>query len=325
MNIAKINNFRNTNFTSSKLDNNIKKTWRDRWKENPNELVSLTEEEKKTENIRLTVSIRNILKNLLLKNEPETSIKNDNNLKPHEYDILDKIETGSSPYLAEDYARLSPEGLTLARHLSKPAQNVVKQNLYYSELLKKHLDEHYGKGRYTFVSIGRSPSTIGRCLDSMAVPVIFCPMSGLRNEELKKFANTKCYHRYLAFLAGQGLTRQQINDSDKKLLLYDYTESGESLRSFRELLCRGLDIDGKKVQIRSINQDIENIAPNKFAANAFIAHTFSSFEAERYGGVPELPWEQAGSILKAKLTRPNQAGYNQFQFTMQDKKKELLI
>ena len=318
MNIPRINSYKKTNF-SSKLDNNIRPDWSTRCRENPDEVVFLTKEEEQSELLRLKIALKNFAKDLFLKPQKNKSIEDESYIFPIEYEILNKLDKGNSEFTKEDYESLSPKALKIARSYSKPAKQIVKDNLFYSDLLKKELDERYGKNNYIFVSVGRSPSTVGRCLEEMEVPVIYCPISGLRYDELDKFRKSYRYTQYLDFLAQKGLSKEQVENSGKKLLVYDYTESGASLKCFGEILSKGMGLDENIIVLRSLNQDILDIAPNKYDASVYIGDMFSCCKAERYGGVPEWDLASFTNAKNAKLTPENQAGYNQFKFILYDK------
>ena len=240
-------------------------------------------------------------------------------LSNEELKVLHTLSAGSKPYRESNYSKLSYPALEAAREQCCEAGYVVDENLHYTDMLKKSLDEYYGKDKYTFVSVGRSPSTIARCISKRGVPTIYCPISNLGNEQYKDARGTFFFHRYLNYLKSLGLKPDEVAKSSRKFLVYDYTQSGESLRNFEKILVDDLKLPRDKVVARSINQDIADIEQNKDDVLDFIMDMFTCSDAERYGGVPYFPTTCLRSPRNVKLNSDCQLGYNQFTFSLQDR------
>ena len=240
-------------------------------------------------------------------------------LNNEELQVLHTLSAGKKPYRESSYSMLSPKALDAAREQCCETGFVVDENLHYADLLKKSLDEYYGKDKYTFVSVGRSPSTIARCISKRGVPTIYCPISNLGNEQYRDVRGTFFFNRYLNYLKSQGLKPEDVLKSDRKFLVYDYTQTGESLRNFEKILLDDLKLPKDKVVARSINQDIADIEPNQDDVLDFIMDMFTCSDAERFGGVPYFPTSRLGSPKKVKLNTDCQLGYNQFAFSLQDR------
>lgn len=314
-----IKNYSNIGFGASKLSTEIRPTWQSKLSVAPKDELFVFSPEESDEICRRSFLLQqSILENLNKKDEFVAPVNN-TRLSFREKRILNCLKTGEKDFLYNDYYKLSNDAKKLARCYCQKLRSMVDDTLNYADLLKINLDEYYGQDNYTIVSIGRSPATIARCFDRRGLSVIYCPISGFREDDIERFRGTKAYEVYLDFLQNQGLNNVNLNQSDKKMIVYDYTETASSLKAFRDLLVDDLNLPKDKIIIRSINQDLEDIASDKDKVLGFINNTFRLNESQLYGGIPQLHWSFADEVKKLKLSQDEKLGFNQFKFLLQDK------
>ena len=166
-------------------------------------------------------------------------------------------------YKINEYKKLSADELQALRIISKDT-NLVKitdESINMALLLKSYLDNKYGEGKYTFVSVGRSPAAIARVFEFMGQEVKYIPISGLRvMSEYKECRSVETGAEYYAkFLKQQGITKKDISNSDKKYLFFDYTYTGNSLNLFKEILLNDFGLKNcENIEFLSLNKELEN-------------------------------------------------------------------
>lgn len=182
--------------------------------------------------------------------------------------------------LAEYKALTDEEKCSLRKALNLPEiftnfypKDYTEQHNFAAESVKQNLDEMYGEGNYTVITVGRSLSTIGKSLAARIGEdnVINLPVSGISfftdiittNEytRLINSLNEKCKKEDLVdFLIKNQLSKQQINNSDHMYVLMDYSVTGQSLQSVYTLLTQD-DIWGKGDNITYLS--INEVLPDK--------------------------------------------------------------
>ncbi len=232
--------------------------------------------------------------------------------------ILDKLRRGKRKYDYSEYAILSEPAKKAAEDLTKFALEPAEENLYYSKLLKSYLDDKFGEKKYVFVSIGRSPSTIARCMEKLAVKTVYCPISCFRMKQLPLITNVSGFSNYSNYLAKHGLNKQNLEQSGKTWVFYDYTESGDSLLAYKNLMTQHFSLPLNKTDFRSLNEDLILIAPEYKKVIDFAGRFFALSLSHKFGGVPELPWQDVGLINRVKLTNKNLLGFNCYKFALQN-------
>ena len=197
-------------------------------------------------------------------------------------------------------------------------------NFEVGKIFKKALDEKYGENNYIFECIGTSPAPIGRFLEFSGVEVHYLPISGLKSfptqMKLKFYAKEKGVEEYGKFLASQGIDKDITKNTDKKILFYDFTETGSSLVAFKNILSKtyGVPVDDKQIEFRSLNKDLEKCLDEEYRKilkdksikskeiektklnlliNGYISYFLFSCNAEQYGDIPHLMYDELASIF----------------------------
>lgn len=114
----------------------------------------------------------------------------------------------------------------------------IKLFKLYAKYLKEGLEKISGEKPYKFISIGQSPAIFAKILGINGVDIGICPIS-----ELSKL-KSPCYNiakitensdKYFKYLKNYNVDLENI-DPNKNYFFSDYTVSGESLKSFKNLL-----------------------------------------------------------------------------------------
>ena len=199
---------------------------------------------------------------------------------------LDKIKN----YTIEEYKNLSKEEIKTLRNACKemlpPPDNSEKygsdESIHEmaSECIKKYLDKNYGEDGYVVMIIGRSLSSIGKVLGYKIgedrvknIPLTRASryIDSDRTEEEMKNGGLEALK---SFLSSNGLSKEEIEKSDKKYIIMDYCYTGGSLKGAETLLTRD-DVLGKK-NIRALDvlkcvQDLSGAAslPEEYSHIAY--------------------------------------------------------
>lgn len=127
-------------------------------------------------------------------------------------------------------------------------QNIKEQVRLHQKAateIKKAFDTQYGEGNYVVIPIGQSLSSIGKMLsikignENVKNIPMSCMMtfyaSGRGFESYKsrieKFIHTKHFEDYKKYLEQSGLSKDEINKSNKHYILMDFKSSGDSLKA----------------------------------------------------------------------------------------------
>lgn len=200
-------------------------------------------------------------------------------------------------------------------------KKAAKETVKVANLLKKNLDKKYGKDNYVFVSIGTSPACIGRVMEFSGVETKYLPITDLRDDRatIPNIAkNKEGVKAYKDFLTSQGITKERLENPDKHIIFYDYTNKGTSLRKYKYMLKEVFDLptNNDKVEFRSINKDFAQILTDSIFADMklvsdYIGDYIGDYMAGEYSyvyaGIPHLEYnklEQINDILKEKEYRP---------------------
>ena len=119
--------------------------------------------------------------------------------------------------------------------------------------MKSYLDKKYGEKNYTVITLGRSISSLGKCLGyeigednvkmlPMSSAGRFC-LSNETSENVKSFAD---------YLSSVGLSKESIKKSGKALVLVDYSYTGRSLIGAKKIMQRE-DVLGEETEIHTEN------------------------------------------------------------------------
>lgn len=217
-----------------------------------------------------------------------------------------KIFSRSKKFTIENYNSLSKLEKQVLRCSGTEAKEAAEKSLEMGLKVKEHLDKIYGEGKYVYVSIGTSPSGVGRVLEFMGVETKYLPISGLsscfEHDIYKNFYEETL--EYNEFLKEQGISQEQIEKSDKTYLFFDYTRSGRSLKVFENMMKECFGITSDKVKYRSFDYECysasaKKIEPEKYALD-YVKKYIENEEIEKFGGVPHLPLWQIDDIHECR-------------------------
>ncbi len=109
------------------------------------------------------------------------------------------------------------------------------------------------KDNYTLLSIGASPDMLSGAMKELGCDVVFCPASNV-SEVLGEDENCEyIIQRYpnfkiiLDYLNSKGINAKNYNDTDRKIVLFDYYSSGKTLRIFEKLLKEYMGINPENI------------------------------------------------------------------------------
>lgn len=232
----------------------------------------------------------------------------------------------------DDYKELNVEQKKLLnKKYDFEIERVVDANMYVAEILKKYLDDLYGEDGYIFASIGTSPSGIARYMEFSGVETKYFPISGAKKKLLffqqELYENQDGLKTYLEFLKSQGISKEDVEKSDKKILFFDFCYSGNTLRNFEALLKAEAQIpDDDKTDFLDISRTLI-IAGRKFDGDYqtirnYCEHYMMNSHISFVSGVAHLPigqFKNVNSIIE-KETNEKAKAYN---FILMEKLDEL--
>lgn len=241
-----------------------------------------------------------------------------------------KILSKSKKFDIQDYNSLSKLDKSVLRSTSADTKEAAEKSLEVGLAVKDHLDKIYGENNYVFVSIGTSPSGVGRVLEFMGVETKYLPISGLssfyNNDSYKDFSYG--FPAYKTFLEEQVITDEQIDSSNKAYLFFDYTRTGRSLEIFKNMMREYFDVNSQNAQYRSFDYECysssaKKIDPAKYAVD-YVLHYIEGEKIAAYAGVPHLPVWELDKVGECKNFESEKA--KKFNFLIIDElsKKKLL-
>ena len=159
---------------------------------------------------------------------------------------------------------------------------------YASECIKQSLDREYGVGNYVVVTIGRSLSSIGKFLgfkigEDNVKNIPLSDLSGIDTngiapiEQFKSFTDCDAYNEMLESV---GLSKKDIDSSEKKYILIDYACSGNSIKNAYKILTSDTfwGNKDKKVTFSAIQDFLAPKDYSKKFADLSVAMAFSKFK-----------------------------------------------
>ena len=208
----------------------------------------------------------------------------------------------------DSYKKLSAiDKKELLKKIDKKTKEDTETNYKIAKEFKAYLDRIHGEDNYIFECIGTSPAPIARFLEFSGTEVHYIPISNLQethyiNDIITGFNDNN--NKYKDFLSSQGIYRGMEEDTDKKILFYDYTCSGQSLAMFRNLLGIKYDIIPSSYQMdfRSLNKDLLSICKkeNITELTNYLNDFLEGCGSEKYAGVPHLDWKEVEKIDEVK-------------------------
>ncbi len=233
------------------------------------------------------------------------------------YGILSR----NDKFSIDSFRSLSEEENLLLRNVADiDTKTAVNATVDLGVKFKSFLDDKYGENGYVFVSIGTSPSGIARVMEFSGVETKYLPVTDLTRvsseEDIDKHDDK--YPTYIQFIKQQGLSKEEIDNSGKKYLFYDYTFTGKSLAIFEVLMKNKFGIDSENIEYHSLNKDLMvagNTIPNFHKnANYYIEEYLKDSSMAMYGGVPHLRLDEMDKVFTKKQSYGNTP--NLFNFLM---------
>lgn len=197
----------------------------------------------------------------------------------------------------------------ISQTIDDKMRDVVDYNFQVGVEFKKYLDKKYGKDKYVFVSIGTSPAGIGKVLQYMGAEVKFLPMSALNADDASEILakDEKGKKAYKKFLNEQGISTENIKNSDKQYLFYDYAYRGITIKRFEEVLKNIFDVDTDldNVHFIKLNDEIPSVQRNSLwltrqVSDDYIDKYLRFPYVERYAGMPHLKYNELDKIDDVK-------------------------
>lgn len=157
--------------------------------------------------------------------------------------------------------------------------------------LKSALDETYGENGYIFASIGRSPSLIAKVFECMGVETKYLPISNLgeKSIDIDALFEEQSIENYKKILERQGLTKEALENSNKKVLFYDYTSTGATLAIFEYFMQKAYNLPCSKTEFRSLNEDLEACASSPENAKTYIETFLEDRWSSKFTSIDHLP------------------------------------
>ncbi len=171
------------------------------------------------------------------RDEYQSGLSKINKITKAEYDSLTGFEKLELRYKVNDLYNPNEA-------IPSEIKDQIAIHQYAAEAIKKSFDAQYGENNYVVIPIGRSLSSIGKKL-SLKIGeqnVKNIPMSDMGQfftdgsmistyqDKNEQFTEMKCFKDYKKYLASIGLSKEEIEKSDKQYILMDYCSSGESLK-----------------------------------------------------------------------------------------------
>ena len=205
-------------------------------------------------------------------------------------------------YGIEKYNAMSDAERALIE-ISPQTRAQIDDVLHLTNTIEKELKRRYPNG-VNIVGLGRSPSLMMEILKAKGYDTKTCALSNLTSGEydisgkysfLKQLDgnDVKTYNEYLKEL---GLTPENIKNSSKPTVFVDYTRTGNSLRSFADLLKRSEIGIGNlpNVEFLSLNKDL---MPNQtMQEKALIDKFWENLGIKNFSFAPRVNISEIGKV-----------------------------
>ncbi len=191
--------------------------------------------------------------------------------------------------------------------LSEKCKKMAQDTVEMSVALKEGLDDKYGEGNYVFVSIGTSPSGVGKALELMGQDVRYVPISGIHNsgsssKAKRDMLQNKDRYKYDEYMNSVGISADKVNYDKRKYVFCDYTDKGMTLDVMRTYITNALNISPYKCDFMSLNYTLVDDARKK--GDMELVHVFEGYVKEHffysgidnYSGIPHLSYNELGKI-----------------------------
>ena len=171
---------------------------------------------------------------------------------------------------------------------------LARMNCFCAAKAKANLDKKYGEGKYVLIAMGRSIASIAELMEKMGAQVRIIPISCLRSVEYIDDCVTQNGKKvYKEFLETKGLSGDILRSNpEKKYILADYTNGGQSLKNAEKLL---RDIFGNVPNLKA--SSIANILGKDYESRG-IPDLFLEMRFKYYSPVGKLPVKEIENVYK---------------------------
>ncbi len=219
-------------------------------------------------------------------------------------DLIDEIQEKRN-FKISDYEHLTNKEKAQLRKIGgvMDIQDHISVVMSCGLAMKKYFDDVYGKDNYVFISIGTSPSTIGRVMEFCGVETKYLPISGMGvvSDDFK-FKYSK---EYAEFLKEQKLTSEDIANSGKTYLFTDHIASGRTLRAFRRMMSEVYGIyPDINVKYFSLIDKIRRISKDEELSDSMELSLISS-HPQVFGGIPHLNFMELNLVNDTVMQKAN--------------------
>ncbi len=249
-----------------------------------------------------------------------------------EKEITKNVLSRLRKFSIKDYKSLDNNKIHALRtvcELEEKTKRASDDNIKMALTLKPYLDEKYGKDKYVFVSIGRSPAGIARVMEFMGVETKYLPISGLRSypDVYCALGAAKGLKEYGEFLKKQGISNDNISKSDKQYLFFDYTYRGKSLKFFSQMIRNYYGINHNNMHFLSIWDSLKDAAKDDTSLlrqiSEYVTIYLTNSGIEPYGGIAELQVNKLFNINSCKKFESEDA--KKFNFLVIDKLNQSVL
>ena len=144
--------------------------------------------------------------------------------------------------------------------VESPVETFAKYCAKSTKDMKEYYDKLYGKDNWEYISLGRSCSKIAQGLDELGVKAHIIPISGLTKDVQNggEIVSKNGFEEFRNYIYSLGLTPENIENSGKKYIFQDYSDSGATLKRFEEFIkTPEMNLGKENVIFQSINSVLE--------------------------------------------------------------------
>lgn len=164
-------------------------------------------------------------------------------------------------------------------------KSITEEHNFAAEAIRQNLNEKYGEGNYTVITIGRSLATISK---SLATRIGEGRVKTIPLSEISYYSNFSTIEEYLNyierlkrrynkedlqdFLSKMQLSKEKINNTDHNYIIMDYSVTGDTLKSVYAILTQDEILANKNYNISyaSINELLPiNAMTTKILSNLY--------------------------------------------------------
>lgn len=235
---------------------------------------------------------------------------------------LESFQAQKTKFTVSDYDEFSNEIIkSQVKALADSVTfDVANRSTHIAVKFKKILDRTYGKDNYVFVSVGTKPSLIGKAFEFLGVETKYLPVS--KRKKWGKVLKEQDYRLYGDFLKSQGLDANNVKNSSKTYLFYDYTNGDGRFENFEEMMRTRYGLTQENVKFRSLNRDLREIKNGTDLVEGYIKKYLVTLGiTDKYSSIGYLPDYNftKPDFASEKLTRHDDMDAKLFNFLVLDK------